>query len=43
MIRSEAKHDYFEDAELDVMPRMLTNKDWATIKNEIMSHVRMLT
>ena len=33
---------YFEDAEIDVMPRMLANKDWATVKNEIVSQVRIL-
>ena len=34
---------YFEDAELNVMPRMLINKDWDTIKTEITSQVRMLS
>lgn len=34
---------YFEDAELEVMPRMLINKDWETTKTEITSQVKMLS
>ncbi len=33
---------YFEDAELDVMPRMLINKDWKTVKGEILSQIKQL-
>ena len=34
---------YFEDAEIDVMPKMIICKDWETIKTEITSQVKMLS
>lgn len=33
---------YFDDAENDVMPRMLINTDWETVKKEITSQVKLL-
>lgn len=31
---------YFEDAENDVMPKMLIKKDWKTVKSDIMERIR---
>lgn len=34
---------YFEDAEIDVMPKMIINKNWETVKTEIKSQVKLLS